>query len=100
MEIIAALEKTFLVGDNTFKKITMSTLIKDYSPLAKNWCAKYIYTKKEYEYEDMLQETNIAIINAYESYRLDFHVSIGYYLNTCIKNALNNYCAANKYKKI
>lgn len=98
MNIVDILGKTFLVGDDTYRKITISNLISEYNALAKSWCAKYCQAKTEFEYEDMLQETTIAIMNAYSTYSLEFHVSIGYYLNICIRNTLNNYCKSTKHQ--
>ena len=93
-EHIGSNSKTLLVDKDTYKDYTMEDLLTAYSPLAKNYCGKYY--KETYDYDDMLQEANIAIINAYNSYNLQSHVSIGHYLTICINNALINFCATER----
>lgn len=91
-------KKTFLISENTYEYYTVTELLEKYIPLAKSWCNKY--NNGFYEYDDMLQEIQIVIINAYNTYELHFNVSIGYYLNVCIRNALKTFCSVEKYKKL
>ena len=90
-------KKTFLISENKYNDLTVKEVLEKYTPLAKSWCHRY--SKGIYEYEDMLQEIHIAMINAYYTYKLNNKVSLGCYLNVCIKNALVNFCSVEKYRK-
>lgn len=88
--------KKFKINNNKYKEYTVEELIKAYEPLAKSWYSKY-NKNNNYDYDDIMQEINIAIAKAYNDYDINVSVSIGYYLNICIRNALHNYCITSEH---
>ena len=84
-------ELIYMVAENCFE---FDNLIKKYEAIVKSICNEYFYCahKCGVEFDDLMQEANIALYNAYKNFNNNMKVKFYTYSIKCIRYHLNSYC--------